>query len=718
MSVGAVSFRWPVLALAVQALAAAPALGAEPGAITTPAAPTESADPDAADRTDVTVTGERLRYATESTSTATRTPTDIKDIPQAITAITRQQIDDLAARSIGDVLRQVPGAIVSQGEGNRDQIVLRGQGSTADFFVDGLRDDVQYYRPLYNLERLEVLRGPNALTFGRGGGGGIVNRVTKQPQLADFGGIGASIDSFGAWYVDADANLRLTSDVGLRVNAVRERLANHRDVYTGHVTAVNPVVKWFAAADTAFTLGYEYVDDDRVTDRGVPSRAGRPLTGFRDTFFGVPGTNRAQFTGNVARASVEHRFSDALSINARLLYGDYDKYYRNVFPSGAVGADGRVPVQAYWDFTYRENLLSQTDLVWKVRTGAVAHVLLVGVELATQHTASSRLNGFFDGVVGAPNGALTATAPLADPFVIPPVVFRPGTGQRNTVSYADVFAGYIQDQATIGPVELLLGLRYDAFSLTGTNRLTGANFARADGLWSPRAGLVVHPVAAVSLYASYARSFLPQSGDQFTSLDVTTAALKPERFDSYEIGAKWEPRPGLLVAANVYQLDRTNTRAPGPVAGTIVLSGAQRTRGVELEARGAIRSWWQASFAYAYQDARIVETTAAAPAGRRVGLVPEHSLSAFTRVDVTKTFGAGLGVSYFSDRFASISNAVTLPGYARVDGALYWRPTRQIDVQLNIENLLDAGYFPTSNGDHNISTGGPRSVRGTVRFRF
>ncbi|MBY0285180.1 MAG: TonB-dependent siderophore receptor [Sphingomonas sp.] len=700
-------------------LAATSALGLLPApALAGPTTAPAPADPEG-DRVDVTVTGQRSGYATAETSTATRTPTPIKDVPQAITSIERQQIDDQAFRSISDALRYVPGAIAAQGEGNRDQIVLRGNNSTADFFVDGQRDDVQYYRPLYNLDRLEILRGPNALTFGRGGGGGVINRVTKTPTLATFGGASASVDSFGAWYVDGDLNYRLSDSVAVRANAVREEFANHRQVYGGHVTAVNPVVKWFAGPDTAFTLSYEYVDDDRVTDRGIPSLGGRPLTGFRDTFFGVAGINRTQFTGNVARATVEHRFSDALSITGRLLYGDYDKYYSNAFPSGSVTAAGLVPVQAYRDFTFRENLLSQTDLVWRTRTGAIEHVILAGAEFGRQDTRSSRLNGFFDGVAGATDNGLTFAAPLADPFVVPPIVFRTGSGQRDNVSTATIFAGYVQDQLKIGPVELLLGVRHDRFRLDVTDQVAGQQFSRSDALWSPRAGLVVHPIKPVSLYFSYARSYLPQSGDQFTSLNVTTAALKPEQFDNYEVGAKWEPRAGLLIAANVYQLDRTNTRAVSPVDGrTTVLTGAQRSRGIEIEARGAITPDWQLSFGYSYQDARITETTLAARAGSKVALVPEHSVSAFTRYNVTKRFGIGAGVSYFSDRFASISNSVTLPGYARVDAALYYKLTKAIEVQVNVENLFDAGYFPTAHTDNNISTGAPLNGRATIRFRF
>lgn len=667
---------------------------------------------------EVVVTGQRLGYGTDETSTATRTPVKLLDLPQSVTAITKQQIDDQAIRTIGDALRQVPGAIAAQGEGNRDQIVLRGQNTTADFFVDNLRDDVQYYRPVYNLERLEVLRGPNAMIFGRGGGGGVINRVTKTP-FDGFGlGTTASADSFGAWYLDGDLNLAVAPGVTARVNAVHEEVASHRNRYGGNISAVNPVVRFALGDRTSVTVGYEYQADRRVVDRGVPSQNGRPLSGFRDTFFGVPGFNRTAFTANVLRVTATHRFSDNLQITGRLLYGEYDKFYRDAFPSAPVTAAGLVPIQAYEDFNNRRNLFSQTDLVWRVTTGPIAHTVLAGAEFGDQRGDNGRFNGFFDGQPGASADALTLPVRLSDPVVIPAPILRAGTGQRAVRYQSTIFAGYAQDQLKWGPIELLLGLRYDSFTLNALNRLNGQTLTRADGLWSPRVGLVGHPTNNVSLYFSYARSYLPQSGDQFTTLDVTSAALIPERFDNYEVGAKWEPRAGLLLAASLYQLERTNTRAPGPTPGTTVLTGAQRSRGLELEARGQITKAWNLSLAYALTEAVITETTAAAPAGRRVPLVPRHTFSAFTRYDVTPRFGVGGGVSYFSDRATSISNAVTLPAYTRVDAALYYKLTKNIEAQVNIENLFDAGYFPTAHTDNNITTGAPINARATLRVRL
>jgi outer membrane receptor for monomeric catechols len=201
----------------------------------------------------IVVTGTRAGYGADRTSSATRTDTPLQDVPQSISIVTEDQIDDQAMRSIGDVVRYLPGVTIGQGEGHRDQITLRGNNSTADFFIDGLRDDIQYYRPLYNLERVEVLRGPNAMIFGRGGGGGVVNRVTKQPLLDMRVGGSASVNSLGAWHVDADLNLPLGANAGLRVNAVHEEFANHRDFYEGRLERHQPVVRLLAGPATALT---------------------------------------------------------------------------------------------------------------------------------------------------------------------------------------------------------------------------------------------------------------------------------------------------------------------------------------------------------------------------------------------------------------------------------------------------------------------------------
>jgi catecholate siderophore receptor len=677
----------------------------------------------------IVVTGARDAYTLRETSSATRTPTDLKDVPQAVSIVTSEQIDDQALRSIGDVLRYVAGAVISQGEGHRDQIILRGNSSTADFFVDGLRDDVQYYRGLYNLERVEILKGPNAMIFGRGGGGGIVNRVTKRPGARAFARADLSADSEGAWYADADLNRPLGGGLSARLDAAYEALRNFRDVYDGRRIGVNPTLAW-TSDRTRIDLGYEYDDDRRVVDRGVPSaRAGTladpapPLAGYRDAFFGVPGLNRTTFRAHVLKAEVEHRFSDALTLTARGLFGDYDKYYRNAMaqtPVTLIGGAPSVGIEAYEDWTKRRSLIGQADLVWRVRTGPLRHVLLAGVEASGQETRVEHINGFFDSGVATVNGGRRTFVPLAAQIAVPPVTFRNGAGYRRVQSTADVLALYAQDQVSIGDhVDLIAGLRHDRFALDLTDLAAVGRYRRTDSLWSPRLGLVVKPTGALSLYASYSRSFLPQSGDQFGSLDPTLQALEPERFENLELGLKWAVRPGLDLNAAVYRLDRTNTRATDPAdPSRTVLTGAQRSRGVEIGLTGQVLPNLRVSAGYAYTDAEISRTTAAAPAGRKAALVPRHQASLWARYDVTPRLGAGLGLYRQSKSFTSISNTVVLPGFTRVDAAAYFKLTKAIEAQLNVENLLGARYFASAFNDNNIMPGAPTTVRGTLRFQF
>jgi catecholate siderophore receptor len=702
-----------VSAVALACALAAPAYAADAAA----------AAADAQDAgTTIIVTGTRESYAVEQTSTATRTPTDLNDVPQAVSIVTEQQIEDQALRSIAEVLRYVPGATFGQGEGHRDQITLRGNNTTADFFVDGLRDDVQYYRGLYNLERVEVLKGPNAMIFGRGGGGGVVNRVTKRPVANPFVRSSASLDSFGAWFVDADLNHPFGESAAVRLNTVYEEFDNHRDFYEGERFAINPTGAVSIGGRTRIDLYYEYASDDRVIDRGIPSFAGRPLGGFRDTFFGVPGVNVTDFEGHTAMARLEHRFSDDLRLTSKLLYGDYDKLYQNAFAATPVAENATgarsVGIEAYRDPTRRQNLFSQTDLVWEGNTGGIGHVLLAGFEHGDQQTHNQRINGFFDSGVPTTSSGRRTIVPLTDPVAIPPITFRAGAGNRSVRSDAELLAFYVQDQISLGAnFDVIAGLRYDRFDLTIDDLLANRSFSRVDNLWSPRLGLVFKPTEPLSFYASYSRSYLPQSGDQFLSLDLTSAALEPEKFENYELGLKWDIRPALSFTAAVYQLDRTNTRAPVS-GGVVVLTGEQRSRGLELGLIGEIAPNWQISVGYALQDAEITETTAAAPEGREVPQVPKHQASLWTRYDFTPRLGAGLGLYHQSESFASISNAVVLPSYTRIDAALFFRITDAIEAQINIENLLGEDYSPTAHNDNNLTPGAPASVRGTLRFSF
>jgi catecholate siderophore receptor len=695
-----------LIAISFAVLAAAPASAAD----------VESVDVNsiaAGDSLPIIVTGTRIEYGVRSTKTATKTNTDVKNIPQALTVVSSGQIEDQQLRSVGDMLLFVPGASYNAGEGNRDTLVLRGNSSTADFFVDGVRDDVQYFRDFYNIDRVEILKGPNAMIFGRGGGGGIINRVLKRPSLGTYRSVSASADGWGDLRFTGDIDQALGGSAGVRLNAMYE----DGDSFRHHVDlkryGINPTMAVAIGGNTRIDLGYEHFYDRRTADRGVPADGDEPILGFQRTFFGDPDDSFSKADVDVATLAIEHNFSDSLTLRNHTLLGDYDKVYQNIYPTGFSAATGLVTLGAYNNATTRRNLFSQTDLVWENRLAGIDQALLLGFEVGRERSRNRRETGSFAG---------GNTTPITNPTVNVPVVFAPDSDDANNRVRATVAAAYVQDQIRPAEwLEIVAGLRFDSFKLhvDDFSLAGGGEFARRDNLWSPRLGLVLKPRETLSIYASYSRSYLPQSGDQFSSLDADRAALKPERFDNYEIGAKWEVLHGLLATAAVYQLDRTNTRAADPLDPTrIVLTGAQRSRGLELGLERSITSRWLVSAGYTLQKAEITETTSAAPEGREVPLVPRHSFSLWNRYDVTKAFGVGLGVIARTKSYASISNAVKLPGYARVDAALYYKLANGMEAQLNLENLFDARYFPTANNDNNIAPGAPRSVRLTLGYRF
>jgi catecholate siderophore receptor len=663
----------------------------------------------------IIVTGLSEGYLATNSVTATKTDTPLIDIPQTINVVTREQLDDQAHHSLADILRYVPGTTVGQGEGNRDQITLRGQNTTADFFLDGVRDDVQYYRGLYNIERVEILKGPYALIFGRGGGGGIINRVQKSPLSDDFVYAGqASINSLGAYDMSADVNAPLSDAVAVRINAVYENFDSHRDFVGGARYAWNPYVAF--KLNDAWTLGlsYEYVHDDRTTDRGVPSiangagQSNRPIAGYRDQFFGVPGVNYTKLEAQIAKLRLDGALTSNLSFSGTILYGDYDKTYLNVYPNGAATAQsGTVALAAYSDPTQRENFIAQANLVWAVETGPLMHKILVGTEYGDQKSANRRFNGALS----------NATFNLANP-IFPSVNFN--TLSRDTVSDVKFLSFYVQDQISFGDhIDVVAGLRYDNFDIDGTDLFPVVDrpFARKDEKVSPRLGLIFKPQENISVYGSYSQSFLPRSGDQFLALTVTQQNLAPEKFTNYEIGAKWDVQPNLNLTLAVFQLERSNATTPDPRNPVVSINiGTTRTQGIELAVTGNITSSWQVHGGYSYQDATLAGNESV-----RLGQVPQHQASLWNRYDFNDRFAAGLGIIHQSSQFAAIRtapNTTKLPAFTRVDAAFYYDLSDALQLQLNVENLFDTDYYSDAHNNNNISTGAPINGRFTIRAKF
>ena len=661
------------------------------------------------DGTPIVVTGERTK---EPDASALKTGTVLRDTPQSVVTLDRERLDDQGVQQLGEALRYVPGVTLGQGEGHRDQVILRGQASTADFYLDGIRDDAQYYRPLYNIERIEVLKGANALLFGRGGGGGVVNRVSKAPSFAANSGVlSGGATNYGAWSLAGDGNLVLGSGAALRLNATYEAFDNHRDFFGGHFLGAATTLSLEPGQRTKLTLAYEYDRDDRVIDRGVPSLGGRPISGYDRTFFGSPALNHGTVDAHIARARIVHELAEGLTLDVSGQFATYTKYYSNVLPGAATATS--VTLTGYDTVNTRDNWIGQANLVWHGRTGTIGHTLLAGFELGSQDSAAQRRNVLFGS-----GTAQSFTVPLARTLTLPALRFTAPISASNSSVESRSF--YLQDQIELAPwLQVIGGLRYDHFSIAATNRLTAVTTGRDDGKWSPRLGLVLKPREQLSLYASYSKSFLPQTGDQFSTLDPAFQSLEPEAFRNLELGVKWDVRPTLSVTGAVFEVTRANTRVADPAnPGFFVLTGSSRVRGAELALTGKITPNWQLSLGYTYQEGEIRSATSAAPAGRKLDKLPRSQASAWTRYDLTKRFGLGLGVVHQSSQFATISNAVQLPGFTRIDAAAYLAVSDTIALQLNVENLTDTKYFASAHTDNNIQPGEPLTARVTARIKF
>ena len=663
-------------------------------------------------RATITIT-ESPSYVTETSSSATKTLTPLRDIPQSITVVTREQIKDQMMMSVGDVVRYIPGITAHQGENNRDQLVIRGNSSSADFYVNGVRDDVQYYRDLYNLDRVEALKGPNAMIFGRGGAGGVINRVTKSADFTPLRELSLQGGSFGNKRFAADLDQPLNDRVAFRLNGMYENSDSFRKYVNLERYGVSPTLTLKTGEETKITLSYEHFRDYRTADRGIPSFHGRPADTDISTFFGNPNDSRVKALVNLGAATIEHQIG-GLNIRNRTQFGDYDRYYRNYVP-GAVTADmSQVALSAYNNTTRRLNMFNQTDATYTVFTGPIRHTLLGGVEAGRQLTDNFRNTGYFN------NTATSVLAPYASPDTAAPATFRQSATDADNHLRTNLGATYVQDQIALSRyVQVVAGLRFDHFDLQYHNNRTRDNLRRIDNLLSPRAGIVFKPIAPLSIYGSYSVTYLPSSGDQFSSLTTITHQVKPEKFNNYEAGIKWDVVPSLSLTTAIYRLDRTNTRSTDPNDPTrIVQTGSQRTNGIEIGATGSVTRKWKIAGGYAYQDAFVTSATTAARAGAQVAQVPHNTFSLWNNYQILPRLGAGLGVLNRADMYAAIDNTVTLPSYTRVDAAVFFSLTEKIRLQANVENLFDKQYYMNADSNTNISPGSPRAVRVGLTARF
>ena len=657
---------------------------------------------------------------------ALKTPTPIINVPQSVVVVTSEEITRRGFTSIGDIVNHVPGLNTSQGEGHRDAVVFRGVRSTADFFLDGFRDDVQYYRPLYNLEQVEVLKGPNALLFGRGGTGGVINRVTKKGALGDnFTDLGVAADTFGGVALQIDRNMSANETSAFRVNGYYESLENHRDFFDGDQIGFNPTAKLKLSETTVLDLSYEYIDQERFIDRGIPTGTdGRPVRALRDTVFGDPRLNTTELEANLFKALVQHRFSDTIKGNLSVFYGDYDKLYQNFYAAKYNQAEtpDEVTLDGYVDTTQRENFQISGNVITEFQTGNATHTLLVGVELIDTASDQDRFNTYFDtSESDKETFSISAGLPLA-------LVGGRGTnseGQATINDFSlklnddthveiDARSVYVQDEIQLSEKFIaVLGVRYDEFDIEVDNVKSADVRSRKDDEVSPRAGLIYKPQENTSIYLSYSESFLPRSGEQFANINGDKNQLDPDTFENLELGIKWNVNEALSLSASLFEIDKKSPQVADSDPSTLDVIESS-IEGFEVQIQGQLNAKWSINASYGYLDGEQVNRSGST--GLRPRELPENTISLWTSYQLTPKFGLGLGASYQEESFINNSNSATLPSYTRIDAAAYYEVSEDLSLQLHVENVSDRVYFPNSHSTHQASVGEEINARLSLQW--
>mgnify|MGYP006263695971 FL=1 len=672
--------------------------------------------------------------------TALKTPTPLIDVPQSVTMFSEARIDDQGITRLGQVVDYTPGVTNSQGEGHRDAIIFRGQRSTADFYLDGVRDDVQYYRSLYNVERVEILRGPSALTFGRGGTGGILNRVSKRPVVGyDFNGFDVALDTFGGSLFQIDSNISFGSDSyitggkggkqiisdatgAFRFNGFWEHLEGHRDFYDGERYGVNPTMAFILGPDTRLDVSYEYNDFYEFIDRGIPTGSnGLPVAALAGVVFGDPDENYSTFESQSIRATLSHDLSDQWSARVSTFYGDYDKVYQNYYASGYDEFSDLVTIDGYVDTTVRQNFAISGDLVGEFETGNLGHTVLIGAEYLNQSSDQDRFNtswsttgtdketfsgidfALVDGNGVNAAGNLTSndfTADIAD-------------DTRVTVETVSV---YVQDQVAVGDyLDVVLGARFDSFDIHVNNVVGNEVRTRRDEEVSPRLGLIGKPSEDLSVYGSYSETFIPRSGEQFANINGNNNALDPNTFSNLEVGVNWDIASDFSLRAALFEMEASSPQPADTDPATLDVIDTETT-GFEAELTGFLTDRWFVSAGYTYLDSAQVNSFGVS--GLRPRELPEHMFSLWNQYAVNDRLGVGLGLVYQDQSFADNGNNGIMPSYTRVDAAVFYKLSDSLRLQLNVENLFDTDYYPHSHSTHQISVGAPVNAALTIRGEF
>src|SRR5450830_469464 len=673
----------------------------------------------------VTASKDKDGYVAPTSSSGTKTEMALRDVPQSINVVPAAIIRDQHALSIQDVMKNIPGVGLSTGDGQRDQVFIRGFTAIGDQFVDGFRDDALYFRDLSNVERLEVIKGPAAVLYGRGSSGGLVNRITKKPGI-DITDVALSLSNTAGRRGEIDVG-RTGETVDWRLTGARELSDSYRNQQLLNRTALAPSALVRFSSDTKLLLQADYLEDRRLTDFGIPSYQGRPVDVDPGAYYGAANARDADFSQSrvvSTAATLTHSFSDTLSLRNAFRYYDYHLDRNNTNISGNVNEVKGLMNLGHAKLNRDENgWFNQTELTQKISLGSTRHEILYGVELGQQSKDSA---SYATTTVASNVSIFNPVLPTVNPAAR-------GAGTFTFGTYTTA-AGYVQDTIAFSDQwKALLGLRYDSFEQK--SRIVGGsapgNLGRTDSAYSPRAGLVWQPSETQSYYLSWSRSFQP-SGETL-SLATNNADLAPENTRNTEVGAKydfWDGRANATVS--IFRLERDNMKATIPGTTIIIPVGKQRTDGAELTLTADLKQGWKVLAGYAYLDAKVIDSVAVDTSvnnpgtttagsvpfkGKAATLTPKHSANLWVTKDVGYGFTVGGGANAVGSRFANPGNTVSLPGYVTADAMAVYKADKY-SVQLNVNNIFNTGYIVSGHGTSpNLSLpGAPRNVALTLRY--
>ncbi|MBQ4671416.1 TonB-dependent receptor [Aeromonas dhakensis] len=652
----------------------------------------------------MTVVGKRSQH--EEVATATRTNTPAKLVPQAIDSVKASELTAFGQPTLSEALTGIPGVNAS-GDTRFDGVNIRGFSASNDFYLDGFRDDMQYTRDLGNTERVEVLKGPAAVLYGRGSTGGIVNRVSKKPQKGLESSVSAQVGSFDSRRLAADLNGEAGEQVQVRLNLAQEDKDSFRNGVTSKRTLLAPSVNWEINDKLNWLLQYERNEHDRTPDRGIPGVNGRPADVPKEYVYS---DTRRDFIDDVAqstRSRLTWDINDQWQLRQQLGYTSLDSQFDNTY---VTSVKGDKVTRARWQQDLKaSSLISNTEVEGQLQTGPVEHRLLVGFEQNWQE----RTPKLYQNATAIPAGN------LYDPGSLPTY---DGAMKLSSDANHKVrgYGLYVQDQLSLGDWHLLAGLRRDDFTVTSRrNDLNKEETVSVTSL-SPRLGLVWNPIEEHAFYASYSKTFTPVGGELIgiTPGDKNNN-LDPQHTRLYEGGVKSDWLDGRLATTlSLYRLEMYNKRSKDPLDPTkVILTGLQRTEGIELSARAQLTDELYLRGGIAIQDAEQVKADADLQ-GKRPMNVSRQNGELFAGYQSGKQGWFGeTGVTAVGDRFADNANTTTLPGYARFDARAGYR-WQQWETQLSVENLTDHDYFVSATSASQIMPGTPRQLHLSAAYRF